>query len=217
MPSPFDMFVTLMLFAHGGIAAQSSPAAEPATSMRSVKPAASRPLPRSVKIVRTPNAFASVSPSSKRYSVDCKIKADATFKDRSGKVVRSEPLEIPIPTITINDGESVTIQDTEQRSFEIARTGDGGIPITRDVWEGTKVEICVIGADDGRIVVDVNVAMQSANGIDENASRPAADAHSVKVNNLSGRLIQSVKVGEMAKATFEKGFAIEVVAKEVSQ
>jgi hypothetical protein len=160
---------------------------------------------------RTPNAFASVSPSNKRYAVDCKIIVIATIKDRSDRVRTNVPFEIRIPTITIDNGESVPMEDTSPRSFEVARTAGGSDPITRDIWEGTKFEICVIGADEGRVVVDVRATMQSANALDEPLQKAGNDARSVQVANLSGRWFKSLELGQTAKATFEKVFAIEVL------
>jgi hypothetical protein len=184
----------------------------------SVVKAAVRPsLPSNVKISRTANAFASVSPSNKRYSVDCKIVAIATTKGRSDRTRKNVTFETRMPTITIDDGESVTIEDTSPRSFEVARSVGGSVPITRDVWEGTKFEICVMGADEGRVVVDASAELQSANAFGESPRRAATDARSVQVANLSGRLFKSLELGETAKATFENFFTIAVVVYEASE
>ena len=143
--------------------------------------------------------------------MDCKIIVIATIKDRSDRVRTNVPFEIRIPTITIDNGESVPMEDTSPRSFEVARTAGGSDPITRDIWEGTKFEICVIGADEGRVVVDVSATMQSANALDEPLQKAGNDARSVQVANLSGRWFKSLELGQTAKATFEKVFAIEVL------
>ena len=214
MPTPLDIVMTVLLLARGACSLPYPCEAKSAPAKSVAAATARHRLGPDIKITRTPNAFSGVAPSSKRYTVACKIKAIAKFKDRSGKPLRSAPIEIALPTITIDDGESVTIQTSEQRRFEIARTEKGGVPISRDIWEGTKVEICVVGADDGRVVVDVNAVMQSANGTAENSSRAANDARSICVNSTSWRLIKSAKLGETAKESFPEDVAIEVVVKE---
>ena len=106
-----------------------------------VKAAAKPSLPSNMKITRTPNAFASVSPSNKRYAVDCKIIVIATIKDRSDRVRTNVPFEIRIPTITIDNGESVPMEDTSPRSFEVARSVGGTARRVRVARAGARQQV----------------------------------------------------------------------------
>jgi hypothetical protein len=215
MPSPISIIVALVLVARGSYdfrcpCGGNDELPMPATTA----PRIGAPLPAMTKITRT-TAFSGLKPSNKHYTVECKLKTIATCKDRSDATVRSQPLEIPIPKIAVADGEMVTIQDTSTKTVVVARTNRGMLPITREVWEGTKCEICVIGADDGKVVVDVSAILQSANGGADNVELPAdKNARSVSVHNILGRMIEAVPLGEKTTASFEKGFGVEVVVTE---
>jgi hypothetical protein len=218
MPSPINIIVAVVLLARGGYdfrcpcGGDDEPPAPAITT-----PRIDAPLPDATKITRT-TVFSSLTPSNKHYTVECKLKTVVTYKDRSDGTVRSQPLEIPIPKIAVNDGEMVTIQDTTTKSILVARTNRGMLPITREVWEGTKCEICVIGADDGNTVVDVSAAFQSADGAGDNAGATVADnPRSIRVQTCSGRLIEAVPLGEKTTASFEKGFGVEVIVTEARE
>jgi hypothetical protein len=218
MPSPINIIVALVFLARGGFDFPCPCGGDDESPSPAITtPRIGGPLPATTKITRT-NAFSGLEPSKKHYTVQCKLKSIATYKDRSDATVRSQPLEIPIPKIAVNDGEMVTIQDTSTKTIIVARTNRGLLPITRDVWEGTKCEICVIGSEEGKVVVDVSAILQSANGGADNVELPAGkSARSVSVHNISGRMIEAVPLGEKTTASFEKGFGVEVVVTEAGE
>ena len=215
MPSPINIIVAVVLLARGGYDFRCPCGGDDELLMPAITaPRIGDPLPATTKITRT-TAFSGLKPSNKHYTVECKLKTIATYKDRSDATIRSQPLEIPIPRICVNDGEMVTIQDTSIKTIVVARTNHGMLPITREVWEGTKCEICVIGAEEGKVVVDVSAILQSANGGADNVELPAGkSARSVSVHNSSGRMIEAVPLGEKTTASFEKGFTVEVIVTE---
>jgi hypothetical protein len=213
MPGPINIIVALVLLARGDYEFR-CPCGDDEPPKPAIVARVGDPLPATTKITRI-NAFSGLKSSDKHYTVECKLKSIANFQDRSSATLRTEPLEIPIPRICVNDGEMVTIQDTSTKTVVVARTNRGMLPITREVWEGTKCEICVIGAEEGKVVVDVSAILQSANGGADNVELPAGkSARSVSVHNISGRMIEAVPLGEKTTASFEKGFAVEVIVTE---
>lgn len=141
-------------------------------------------LPTSTRITRASDLSA-LSPSDSTYRVTCKVTCDT--------------LSFHTPVITVRDGERVTISDTSQTEHVIATRTDGDVtvPIARDLTQGSVFEITVLAVDQETVMIDVAATLQSV--------RPVARAgtgDSLRLNTLSGRFMETLRLGEKSSASF---------------
>ena len=90
-------------------------------------------------------------------------------------------METPLSNVGCTDltyashrkGQSLLLlQDVQQRKFLVSMANHGTVPIVRDVWEGTKIELYVVGVDDDKVVVIVEAT--STTGIGHDSGVPEA-------------------------------------------
>lgn len=158
-----------------------------------IEPAAAKTpksLPSSVRIARDRDA-GTLGVAGREYRVRCRI--------------ASKSLSFSTPQITARDGERTTISDVAKRSFVVGHKTDGNsrLPVSRDVNEGTTIDLTAIGVDGDRVMVDVAIELQGA------SDRSGDDERSVQVNALKGRFIATSKLGANVKAEFE-GWSAEI-------
>lgn len=141
-------------------------------------------LPTSTRITRSSD-LSTLSPSDSTYRVTCKVTCDT--------------LSFHTPVITVRDGERVTISDTSQTEHVIAiRTnGDVTVPIARDLTQGSVFEITVLAVDQNTVMIDVAATLQSVRRVAR-----AGTGDSLRLNTLSGRFMETLRLGEKSSASF---------------
>jgi hypothetical protein len=141
-------------------------------------------LPTSTRITRSSD-LSTLSPSDSRYRVTCKVACDT--------------LSFHTPVITVRDGERVTISDTSQTEHVIATRTDGDVtvPIARDLTQGSLFEITVLAVDQDTALIDVAATLQSVKRVAR-----AGTSDSLRVNTLSGRFMETSRLGSKASASF---------------
>lgn len=110
-----------------------------------------------------------------------------------------DTLSFHTPAITVRDGKRVSISDTSQTEHVIATRTDGDVtvPIARDLTEGSVFEVTVLAADQDTVLIDVAATLQSVGPVAR-----AGTGDSLRVNTLSGRFEETLRLGEESSASF---------------
>jgi hypothetical protein len=149
-------------------------------------------------ILRTQINVPGLKPSDRRYAVDLTIAGES----KPGM----QPVEMKIPTMTLGDCEEASLQDTKQSKFLVSMADHGTVPIVRDIWEGTKIDVYVVGVDNDKVVVDIDARVQSTNGT-------AKYSPSIQVHRATARVVEEMTLGETKNISVDGGkFQITVNA-----
>ena len=149
-----------------------------------------RAFPAAGGILRTQITVPGLKPSNRRYAIDLTISGES----KPGM----QPTAMKIPTITLGDCEEASLQDTQQRKFLVSMANHGTVPIIRDVWEGTKIDVYVVGVDDDKVVVDIDAHVQSTNGA-------AKYTPSIQVHRATARVVEEMTLGETKNISVDGG------------
>lgn len=155
-------------------------------------------LPTSTRITRSSD-LSTLTPSESTYRVTCKVTCDT--------------LSFHTPVITVRDGERVTISDTSKTEHVIATRTDGDVtvPIARDLTQGSVFEITVLAVDQDTVMIDGSATLQSVRSVAR-----AGTGDSLRVNTLSGRFMETLRLGEKSSASFGKkdAWTLEVTVQQ---
>lgn len=136
-------------------------------------------LPASVRITREADA-ATLVPPTRQFLVKCQV--------------RGEKLTFALPEVTVRDGEQVTLTDQSITSRVIAhkREGEREVPIVRDIVEGTRMQVTVVGIDSEQVVVDVTLTLRGKpTGIPEQMAGK-------RFAGTEARIVDCLQLGESA-------------------
>jgi hypothetical protein len=150
-------------------------------------------------ILRTPITVPGLKPSERHFTINLSISG----APQPGM----KPATMKIPPIVIADCQEASLDDTEQKTFTIATAANGSVPIKRDIWEGTKIDILLVAVDDNNVVVDIDARVQSTNGTPQNTS-------ALSVHRATARVVEKIALGTTKTVAVDGGifqFTVDAV------
>lgn len=134
-------------------------------------------------------------PSSEHFTIQCAIEWKRSDKESANK--NHHPItRLQFPQLTVRDGERMRISDRSSDSYIVAELPDpslprGFLPVTRELQEGSTVEVTVLGINDREALVDVMIEFQGTR------QTIAEESSGLRIDYVKGRAIERIEIGKL--------------------